>query len=288
MGGVAPRPRAGEPSSAFPSDDERMFVGPMHDPAVRRNALALSAAGENDCEIARRLGVPRTTVRDWRAPRYTAVGGVRWERCPRCWLPGRATLFTAADYAFLLGLYLGDGYISWSGRTWRFRLYLDRRHPVVADEAQAVLGRCFAGNRVNRGTHSSGVGSCHVLSVYSSHLPCLFPQHGTGKKHDRVIRLEGWQEATVKAHPWRLLKGLVWSDGSTFVNRTGRYEYLSFEFSNLSEDLLELFADTCESVGISYRRYPAKERGGRRVAGQVRINKRADVARLLHHVGIKR
>ncbi|MDG5483833.1 helix-turn-helix domain-containing protein [Mycolicibacterium gadium] len=29
-------------------------------------AKALIAAGVNDCEIARQLGVPRTTVRDWR------------------------------------------------------------------------------------------------------------------------------------------------------------------------------------------------------------------------------
>ena len=35
-------------------------------------ALRLVAAGVNDCEIARRLGVPRTTVRDWRKPRYAA------------------------------------------------------------------------------------------------------------------------------------------------------------------------------------------------------------------------
>src|SRR3954454_7455782 len=33
-------------------------------------AMALIAAGVNDCEIARRLSLPRTTVRDWRAPRY--------------------------------------------------------------------------------------------------------------------------------------------------------------------------------------------------------------------------
>ena len=44
-----------------------MFV---HGPPIRTEALALIAAGVNDCEIARRLGIARTTIRDWRAPRY--------------------------------------------------------------------------------------------------------------------------------------------------------------------------------------------------------------------------
>ena len=43
-----------------------MFV---HAAAIHHEALSLIAAGVNDCEIAHRLGVPRTTVRDWRAPR---------------------------------------------------------------------------------------------------------------------------------------------------------------------------------------------------------------------------
>jgi transposase-like protein len=43
-----------------------MFVHPA---SVRKKALALVADGVNDCEISRRLAVPRTTVRDWRRPR---------------------------------------------------------------------------------------------------------------------------------------------------------------------------------------------------------------------------
>ena len=38
----------------------------MHGPEIRAEALQLVAAGVNDCEIARRLGIARTTVRDWR------------------------------------------------------------------------------------------------------------------------------------------------------------------------------------------------------------------------------
>ena len=40
----------------------------MHPPEVKQEALRLVAEGLNDCEIGRRLGIPRRTIRDWRAP----------------------------------------------------------------------------------------------------------------------------------------------------------------------------------------------------------------------------
>ena len=42
-------------------------------------------------------------------------------------------------------------------------------------------------------------GHCAVVRVYSNHLPCLFPQHGPGKKHERAIVLESWQQEIVDA-----------------------------------------------------------------------------------------
>ena len=67
------------------------------------------------------------------------------------------------------------------------------------------------------------------------------------------------------------------SDGCVFVNRTGPYEYLSYDFSNRSGDILDLFADTCRQLGLQPRRY----------AKHVRLDRREDVGRLLEHVGIK-
>src|SRR3954470_12049401 len=54
----------------------------LHTETARQAALALIAAGINDCEIARRLGLPRTTIRDWRRPPYVAKAR---EACLRCW-----------------------------------------------------------------------------------------------------------------------------------------------------------------------------------------------------------
>lgn len=183
--------------------------------------------------------------------------------------------FAAADYAELLGLYLGDGHISPFERTERMRIHLDARYPTVVDEAEQLLQRCFPANRIGRTVRHDG--SMVILCVYHGHLSCHFPQAGPGEKHLRPIVLEPWQLALVNAEPWRFLRGCIRSDGCVFVNRTGRYEYLSYEFSNRSRDIVDLFLSTCERVGLSPRRYPR----------YVRLYRRPDVARLLEEVGTK-
>jgi hypothetical protein len=127
------------------------------------------------------------------------------------------------------------------------------------------------------GRFRSGKGTTTILSLYSTHLACLFPQHGPGVKHERDIVLEEWQTTIVERRPWDLLRGLIRSDGCVFVNRTGPYEYLSYEFSNLSAQIRELFMDACDRVDVSYRPY-------RRYA---RIYRRESVALVLEHVGFK-
>ena len=118
----------------------------MHRPETRQAALALVEQGLNDCEVARRLSLARTTVRDWRRPRYVA----RLSRCPRCWQRVRQLVFSEADYAELLGLYLGDGHISAGARTQRLRIFLDARHETIVEETDALLRRCFPENPVGR------------------------------------------------------------------------------------------------------------------------------------------
>jgi hypothetical protein len=192
----------------------------------------------NDCEIARRLGVPRTTVRDWRHPRYVPRAG------------------RARSVPTLLAANAPD-------RVQRRRL------------RRVARRRCFPDNRVGRVLFDGG--STVVLHVYSSHLSCLFPQAGPGKKHERAIVLEPWQARRVAAARWAFLRGCIRSDGCAFVNRTGTYEYLSYDFCNSSEEIRQLFVDACRNLGLACR--PAGNR--------VRINHRASVALMLEHVGVK-
>ena len=80
---------------------------------------------------------------------------------------------------------------------------------------------------------------------------------------------------------------MVWSDGSSFVNRHGPYEDLCFEFSNLSLDLLRIFADVCAALDVAHRFYPPRRDAVRRRAGRVRINRRDAVAQFVANVGVK-
>lgn len=248
-----------------------MFVQPLE---IRAEALALIDHGVNDCEISRRLGVPRTTVRDWRRPRYVARQGAG-SKCPRCSARSRRIELAPSDYAELLGLYLGDGHIVRMARTQRLRIFLDARHRNVVDETEALLQRCFPDNPARRVLFHEGREV--VLDLYSSHLVCLFPQHGLGKKRERPIVLREWHTTVLEQAPWAFLKGCIRSDGCAFVNRTGPYEYLSYDFANRSADILDLFEQTCRGLGLRPCRY----------ARSIRLNRREDVARMVEHVGIK-
>jgi hypothetical protein len=41
---------------------------------------------------------------------------------------------------------------------------------------------------------------CIEVSSNSRHWPCLFPQHGPGKKHARKIELADWQQLIVEQY----------------------------------------------------------------------------------------
>lgn len=89
------------------------------------------------------------------------------------------------------------------------------------------------------------------------HWPCLFPQHGSGRKHERPIVLVPWQQAIVAAHPWPLIRGLIHSDGCRTTNRVvvrGKaYAYPRYFFSNTSTDILAIMGAALDRVGVAWR-----------------------------------
>ena len=84
-----------------------------------------------------------------------------------------------------------------------------------------------------------------------------FRQHGPGRKHHRHIALAPWQQSIVEAHPEPFLRALIDSDGWRGTNRVhvkGRdYEYPRYQFSNRSDDIRQLFTDTCDRIGVAWR-----------------------------------
>ena len=100
-----------------------------------------------------------------------------------------------------------------------------------------------------------------VTTVSWKHWPCLFPQHGPGRKHERPIVLEPWQQRVVEAHPADFLRGLFHSDGSRVANWASRvvggelrrYDYPRWQFTNSSADIRELCCAALDLVEVPWR-----------------------------------
>jgi hypothetical protein len=162
---------------------------------------------------------------------------------------------------YLLGLYLGDGCISRCRRVWRLRVFQDQRYQELIAACEIAIA-AVSGNRVGR---VQKVG-CVEIAGYWKHWPCVFPQHGIGRKHERSIVLESWQTRLVDAFPKELVRGLIHSDGCRAVNRVFRptrdgrkeYRYTRYFFSNASPDIRGLFTEACAAIGVACR--PTTER----------------------------
>src|SRR4051812_19400430 len=114
----------------------------MHPAAVRAEAIELVSQGLSDCEVARRVGVPRTGGGAWRRARGRRPPPL----CPRCWRPAKDFDWSPERYAELLGFYLGDGCIVQAGRTYRLRVSLDMKYPAVICRIHGLLAATFMGN----------------------------------------------------------------------------------------------------------------------------------------------
>jgi hypothetical protein len=208
--------------------------------------------------ISLSTGISRATLHDWR--KHPAMKANPRELCPRC--AASPTLpEPQPDYAYLLGLYLGDGCISLAGardkQVWKLRIACADAWPGIRRECERAMKAIRPYNKVRTQQHP---GCTEVISC-SRHWPCLFPQHGAGRKHMRKIELQPWQLAIVTAYPGRLARGLFHSDGYRGVNRVRRclgdgdhwYEYPRYLFSNESGDILRLCGETLDRLGVAWR-----------------------------------
>jgi hypothetical protein len=215
----------------------------------------------------------------------------RWERwpysagsegCARCGALQHSFEALPSDYVYLLGMYLGDGHIAeCPKRVYRLNIAMDAAYPGIIDECCKAIAAIVPGAfpRVQPQPSSR----CVFVLKYSKQWPCLFPQHGPGRKHARPIVLRAWQRRLVSRHPESFLRGLIHSDGCRFINpvRHGEkvYTYPRYNFSNASADIRRLFCDACDLLGIQWRVMNARN---------ISVARRASVARLDEFVGPKR
>ena len=247
-------------------------------------ARRLHELGLNNCEISRRLGIPRVTIRDWVDPRLQAARTARAllrpsRDCQRCL--GTEDLL-GPDYVYLLGLYLGDGHLGCSQKgVWRLRISQDQRYPGLIAECRLAMSAVTT----SRVAVQRCLG-CVAINAWWKHWIHLFPQHGPGLKYRRRIVMEPWQTALIDRFPAQLIRGLIHSDGCRSMNnitrrwsgRCANYSYPRYEFSNASADIRLLFTATCEQLGVHWTRLTERN---------LAISRKKDVALLDTFIGPK-
>jgi len=245
----------------------------MHDSVVRRTALDLLASGATLSEVSRATGVARSTLRTW------------LERPPpvsQCWVCVPGAEVRGRPYAALLGYYLGDGCLSLMGRVHALRVSCDAAYPGITHAVADAIQEVRPGARVQRVTAPGTV----VVQSYWKHWPCLFPQHGPGRMHERTLGMAAWQWELVERWPADFLRGLFHSDGCRVHNwarrpvagQPKRYDYPRWQFTNVSAEIRGWCCDALDLVGVPWRQSNAKT---------ISVSTRAGVARLDELLGLK-
>ncbi|MFE6485199.1 transcriptional regulator [Streptomyces sp. NPDC057757] len=240
-----------------------------------------SRSREHPNSVSKETGVSRAAIRSWQS-QIDPSPRMQHEPCARCG-PVAEPPADQATYSYLLGLYLGDGCISRGlRRTYVLRIACANDWPGLIEACAAAIEAINPSERSNR---VQAVGYVSVVG-YSRHWPCLFPQHGPGKKHDRRIALEPWQQEIVDAHPWEFIRGLIHSDGCRITNWTTRlvggepkrYEYPRYFFTNKSPDIIRLCTATLDAGGVDWKQANSNN---------ISVARRASVALMDTHVGPK-
>src|SRR5580704_4896412 len=155
----------------------------MYDRDVQRRALALIEQGFTLRSISMSTSVSRSTLRDWRDhPEKQHRRAV----CPRCDPVHRGLPEPTREYTYLLGLYLGDGYISPIGDrskgVWMLRIMCADAWPGLQEECKNSLRAVRPGKKYPRSnamdapTYSPGRSTGPVCS------PSMVPARNTSAR----------------------------------------------------------------------------------------------------------
>jgi hypothetical protein len=248
-----------------------------------RQILIYWEQGNDQSHIARLTGIPRGTVKDC-IKRFGSLKQFNEDRLTKPKEPptlvdlheGTYAREIGEAYAYLSGIYLGDGYINKEPRTYKLRISLDTKYPNIIDMCIKAIETLLPFNKV--GVVKTQY-NCVEVACYNSYWPEFFPQHGSGEKHTRPIILEAWQHQIVNNYPLLLLRGFIHSDGSRSHNIVNGKDYPRYDFSNHLADIKRIYTDACDLLGVHWR----FTTNGRNVA----VARRADVAFLDQHIGPK-
>lgn len=252
----------------------------MYNQEIINLAKSLNTLGNSVSQISRTLGINRSTISQWiNNPSH------------KIHTPITLTSFISElsinnsineNYYYLLGQYLGDGYINKTDRTYRMRIFCNNSHENMQQLIKNSLLKIFPNNKIQ-------IVQCHgcvSIGLYSNMLPELFPHLGKGEKHTRKIELSEWQLKDI--NHIALLRGLIHSDGTAFYRTIGKYRYLIYSFNNCSMDIINICKLCLDALSIEYKEYiKTKDSKTKHIQQVITISKRGDVARIYDICGIK-
>jgi intein-encoded DNA endonuclease-like protein len=209
--------------------------------AIKNKAITLHENGECPFRISKILNISRSTIRYWLENKDKPI--------KEKFNPKQLLEEQKESYSYCLGLYLGDGYICKTRRTYRLRIFQTAKYKNLVRLCQHNLKTILPNNKISLVDKKC---NCTVISVYNNDLPLMFPQHGSGKKHERKISLKNWQKKIVDLYPKEFIKGLIHSDGCRYKRTVGKYTYTNYNFVNKSKDIIYLLCKYCEKLKIKY------------------------------------
>jgi hypothetical protein len=223
----------------------------VYGPDTVRRTIELARAGKTQAQIQHEAGIPARTLGRWLSGQIPGRNRLPPDS-------GAQAIPRGGDaaYAYLLGLYLGDGHIARLPRTFDLRITLDSRYPGIAVRASQAIQQVLPDNTVRVVPHSTS--NALIVRCYSRLWPTLFPQLGPGRKHERRIELADWQANLTSCHPRELIRGLIHSDGCRFLARQPRhgrvYIYPRYCFRNYSAGILRIFCRHLDLIGVEWTR----------------------------------
>jgi hypothetical protein len=158
----------------------------------------------------------------------------------------------AEEYCYLLGLYLGDGCVSKSARSWVLRITCDTQYPGIIDRWHQGDRRPDA--RTTRGSLEET--EWHVRRCLSLVRALAVP---LSTARSRQEALEADQVGAVAESPRRSVQGTVHSRPDRQRRLPCRHhdrgvKSVRYHFSNRSEDILGLYTAALDALGIPWTR----------------------------------
>jgi hypothetical protein len=111
----------------------------------------------------------------------------------------------------------------------KLRIACAERYPGLIRECELAIAQVLPnkGNKVSKTRKTNE--RCWDVHAFSKHWPCLLPQHGPGRKHERKIGC----------------RVLNWVNGTA---------YPRYHFTDVSADIRGIFGRACDQLGIEWRR----------------------------------